>query len=938
MAGLYRCGATLVWMLVLPACGSWNPVLGEPLAPVVRSPGSLAANSRLPLAGAQDLLKQSNSRAMDLQYVPPLWDWSTPATLGQATPTPAAQAAPLPPEQPVAQAAPPEGDILDEVSVTGTRRPTTARDSTVNTYTVKKEDFRAQGANTVTDALLLVPGFVGTPSLGGQSNNFSVFLRGVNDQRFLILRDGLSLQSPTTGRSEGTGIAVDDLERIEVVTGGSTLRYGAGAVGGVINLITETPKGPPKLTIEYNYGSYGFNRYLTKYGGGDDTFSYNVTYTGIVAQNNSPYRFTLPNTAQFYGTTVNADSAPPAAYVDNFLIDPSTYPNGENSQGFGGVEGDPANNGPIDLFGFLKPEPGPPITVNGNINASETATDSYTAKLSFKPDALNRLTLRLNQRNSKFDDVSTGFYDLTACFGGTTSAADGNGTLNLDRFLPLRPDGTEVDCPVQTFLPVTPSTILAFPYNFNTTYDGRSSFPTGQPYPFEQSQGNVTFYRARNQTQTEVSLFWDHDLTPTTSINSYVAYFRSAASQFRPTPYLINTNYYGQGAPYFLNESGTTPAPGEIGQFDLDFFGLTPFVRPYSDGNRFQAQTAINSRISAGQTLSLGLDFDEARSSTRFRNGTFIDRAISRSSAFLVNDISFSDQLKANVGLRYTYSTQFGSVATPGVGLRYNLNSLISLRANWSQVYNAPTVNSLFVIGVGQGAAGGGGAAPNPNLIPETGITYDAGVDITPSRNLSVRLTYFTNFLSDRFTSARLINTAFGTDADLFGTRTYNQIINAGNSRTHGTESTVDWQATEQIRLRVSHTYTDGRFFGPEDNLNQLTYPFFYGYQDFNFPFHNLVVAGTYANRGLTATLLGRYDSGKRRFGTAPGPSPLGVPAWATLDFNVEIPITPNFTLTGNVFNITDTQYEYLDGNPAPGTTFRVGGRLEFGGETPESQ
>jgi iron complex outermembrane recepter protein len=32
------------------------------------------------------------------------------------------------------------------------------------------------------------------------------------------------------------------------------------------------------------------------------------------------------------------------------------------------------------------------------------------------------------------------------------------------------------------------------------------------------------------------------------------------------------------------------------------------------------------------------------------------------------------------------------------------------------------------------------------------------------------------------------------------------------------------------------------------------------------------------------------------------------------------------------VFNLTDTQYEVVDGLPGVGTTFRVGGRLEFGG------
>jgi iron complex outermembrane recepter protein len=35
-------------------------------------------------------------------------------------------------------------------------------------------------------------------------------------------------------------------------------------------------------------------------------------------------------------------------------------------------------------------------------------------------------------------------------------------------------------------------------------------------------------------------------------------------------------------------------------------------------------------------------------------------------------------------------------------------------------------------------------------------------------------------------------------------------------------------------------------------------------------------------------------------------------------------------TVTAGVFNLTDAQYEYLPGIPAPGTTFRIGGKLEL--------
>lgn len=924
--GAGRLLARTIAVSALVGAGQFN--MQAAAGPALRAEpvGVLAANNQTSPEGAKDLLRTANSRAVDLQVVPPLWDWSAPTTinrLGQAPPAqePAAQ---TPPPEPTAQPAPPaatqppgeapppaqqgeSGDILDEVSVTATRRPTRERDTTATTYVVKKEDFQAQGATTATDALLLVPGFVGNPSLGGQRNAGQNFLRGFDDQRFLVLRDGLSLTFPQNGRSGISQVPVDDLERIEVVTGGATLRYGAGSVGGAINLITETPKGPPKLTLQYEVGSYGFSRYIGKYGGGDDTLSYNLVYTGLVAFNDYPFSFNLPNTAQYYGPTSNPDSTPSQNSLDAGAIDPSSYENGENSFGIGGAEAaDPQNNGPIDLYGYLKPDIGPPITVKGTNDSSYTASDSYTAKLSAKPDALNRLTLRLNHRNNKFDDQGPGTFNLAACLPGVTSAADGNGTTNGDRFFPLDSNGNEVACNVQRFLVGTPTSQAQYPFplNFNTSADGSIVFPTGQSYPnAEVAQANIFLFNRRFTSQTETSLNWDYDLTPTTSVNSYVRYYRNVFNTFRPTPYLTNTNLFGTG------------------------FDVRSSAQPYSDGNKFETQTALNTQLSPGQALAFGVNFVQDRVyQQQNRANTFIDRAIARTSAFLTDDISFSDQLKANLGFRYTYSTQFGVVGTPGVGIRFSPNSLISFRANYSYVYNAPNIADLYV--------SSGTFVDNPNIQPETGVTYDAGIDITPARNLGFRATYFSTYLDGTFGTRIFPNPDVNNDTSAnFGAPLLQQSINLNSRVASGIEFTGDWQITEQVRFRTIWTNTDARNIGPVDSITNTVGLFNFQYQDASIPFNNVVTTLTYANQGITATLLGRYDGGKRRFS-----SNAFVPAWATLDLNVEIPITRNFTLTGNVFNITDSQYEYLDGVPAPGTSFRVGGRLEFGGAEPEAQ
>jgi iron complex outermembrane recepter protein len=814
------------------------------------------------------------------------------------------QVTPAPAQPTVAAAPAPEdnSDFLDEVSVTATRRPTKQRDTTATTYTIKKADFKAQAAVTVTDALQLVPGFIGQPSLGGQRNAGGNFLRGFNDQRFQVLRDGLSLTYPQNGRNSISQYPLDDLDRVEVVTGGATLRYGSGSVGGVINLITETPSGPPKLTLDYQVGSYGYSKYLAKYGGGDDTFSYNFAVSSLVAFNNYPYKVTIPNTAQFYGQTSRQDSTLPPLLAGTEYTDQNGNTRGNSFDYVPGLN-DPENDGPIDLFGFLKPALGPATTVQGITDSSYNAADNYTAKLTFKPDPTNKLTFRVNQRNNSFDDQGPGAVYLPACFGGVSAFP--NGTLNGDRFLPLNRDGSETTCTNPTLI-YTISGQLAFPYNFNTTYNGQKSFPTGQSYFGTEpaSQGVLRFQR-RNSAQTEISLFHDLDLSPTTALNSYFYYYRNVFNNFRPSPLIIDSNIFGLGSP----TDGNLKFPAGAAN------------QPFSDGSKIELQTAINTQLSPGQAFSVGINFVQDRVfQAQDRSRSFFDKSIARSSIFIIDDISFGPELKANIGVRYTYSTQFGSVTTPAIGVRYTPNSLISFRSNWSQVYNAPNIADLAVTG--------GIFIPNPNIKPETGTTYDIGIDITPASNLGFQLTYFSTYLNGVFGNLVSINPNFGVEgSESIDVPLVQQVNNLAGRRASGIELLGNWQINDQLNLKVSWTNTDVRNFGVLDNINDAAFPFGYEFQSTSVPFNNVAASLTYTNKGYLIALLGRYDSGKRR-----NASNEFLPSWSTLDLNVEIPVTANFTLTGTVLNLTDTQYEYFEGNPAPGTNFRVGGRLEFGG------
>jgi len=107
----------------------------------------------------------------------------------------------------------------EPLSATALRYPASARELTTPTYLVTRADMQAAGALTVGDALKLVPGLFIVDDLGGVASTGSA--RGLP---FTILLDGRPYGFFDLARESTL-----NLERIEVVTGGGTVRYGTGA-------------------------------------------------------------------------------------------------------------------------------------------------------------------------------------------------------------------------------------------------------------------------------------------------------------------------------------------------------------------------------------------------------------------------------------------------------------------------------------------------------------------------------------------------------------------------------------------------------------------------------------------------------------------------------------------------------------------------------------
>lgn len=134
---------------------------------------------------------------------------------------------------------------LDEVVVTATRTSAALADAPSAVTVVKAKDVEAKDATRLGDALDQVPSlYLRDGALGwsqGTSGTSGMSLRGIDQNKTLILLDGQPLQDGRSGKVNWRIPFVDDIERIEVVPGAFSSLYGSNAIGGVVSVITKQP-------------------------------------------------------------------------------------------------------------------------------------------------------------------------------------------------------------------------------------------------------------------------------------------------------------------------------------------------------------------------------------------------------------------------------------------------------------------------------------------------------------------------------------------------------------------------------------------------------------------------------------------------------------------------------------------------------------------------
>jgi iron complex outermembrane receptor protein len=169
-------------------------------------------------------------------------------------------------------------DQLANIEVTSvSRRPESLSDAAAAIYVITADDIRRSGYARLADVLRLAPNL----EVQQQSaQNYAISARGFDSvvaaNKLLVMVDGRSIYSPIHSETfwDQLQVPLDDIERIEVISGPGGTQWGPNAVNGVINIITKKSSDTQGGLADLKAGAVDQNG-LVQYGG---TFGTAGTY------------------------------------------------------------------------------------------------------------------------------------------------------------------------------------------------------------------------------------------------------------------------------------------------------------------------------------------------------------------------------------------------------------------------------------------------------------------------------------------------------------------------------------------------------------------------------------------------------------------------------------------------------------------------------------
>lgn len=335
-----------------------------------------------------------------------------------------------------------------------------------------------------------------------------------------------------------------------------------------------------------------------------------------------------------------------------------------------------------------------------------------------------------------------------------------------------------------------------------------------------------------------------------------------------------------------------------------DLLGLT-FNRPspsFGDPSRdlvdqasVGAQVQHNWQLAANQNLTYGVDFRQVNANNSTLNlatnavtENYVD-TLRQTGLFARYQAEITPRWSANAGIRQDFNDLADSSFTSfHLGTRAQVTETTSLRANFGRNFRVPTLADLFF-------------APfnNPNLQPESGLSFDVGVDQQLGDRGLARLTFFRNDIRD----------AINFDLATFTPQ------NIGRVRALGLEAELNYQLFDNVFAFANYTWNDPTIVAgsnPSETGNLVP---FTSADSWNLGLAYETAQGFYT--GLFVHSISSVFVDRANQETLPGRT--------VVDLKLRSPIGNALVVNASLNNLFDTQFEQFPGIPGLGRNVQLG-------------
>ncbi len=142
---------------------------------------------------------------------------------------------------------------LQEVVVHGHREPIPAS----MRIEIEQVQMKQRNSATVAELLNLEPGL---NLKSGYKGETETRIRGFRSNEVLVLVDGRPINPGYYGKVDLSMLPLDNLAKITIVKGPTSVAYGANSMGGVINIVTQNGMEKPRTVVETKLGDYQFRQ------------------------------------------------------------------------------------------------------------------------------------------------------------------------------------------------------------------------------------------------------------------------------------------------------------------------------------------------------------------------------------------------------------------------------------------------------------------------------------------------------------------------------------------------------------------------------------------------------------------------------------------------------------------------------------------------------